>query len=922
MKPIRLTMNAFGPYAGRVELDMERLCSGGLYLICGDTGSGKTMLFDAITYALYGEASGSVRDAAMLRSKYADPKEYTYVEMEFALAGERYTVHRTLGREKEKNGERVLEKSLDAWLRCPDGRVVAKHKDVTAEVCALTGLDRDRFRRTVMIAQGEFRDLLDAKTEERMVILRNIFGTGLYERFANTAKQLAADERKRADLLRQELAGCRMMFDAEGQPELARALEGLPEILPPGLEDAVREAIRRSEEECAALEQRRDAETAETENVRYQLTRAETDVENERRLAAAKKELERAETAFAEAEVRCAETADYKAEAVRCREKAAAVQSRAGEYEELEQLRLALANDEREVRECTAGIDRYEKRIALMESEIERAGEGIARAKEEADGAELWQTERKLVQEEGRRLNAQLERIARYEAIVPEQETENAKYRKAAADTARLQTLYVEEERRYLDGLAGVLAAELREGEPCPVCGSREHPSPAESSGETVTRAGLAKLRAEWDAASKTAEKYAVNAGRLRGIRKQLAEELFAGMDVGESEAEETARILQYKEESSVQYRELAERSRELKRRLEQSEAAKQTLAELSEKLQRYQLLCADERSAREALMKRRDTLTAADEEKRERIALISGRLPYLTLADLKKEAAALTGQAETLEREAETAVRRSAEAAAQVKACQSACDTLAGQLTDSKAGQYEEFRETYLRCSTALAETGTMLVRVSSALEKNRAAAAMLSRISGKLAESESRSALYGQISDTANGNIKGKERIMLETFWQMRLFERILRLANLRLMKMTDGRYELLRRNGAENLRSKSGLDLDVRDHWNGSVRSVRTLSGGESFTASLALALALSDETEAEAGGVKIDAMFIDEGFGSLDETALDMALKVLKSQSVGGRSVGIISHVTGLRDRIERKIVVTKSGGVSRVDIVEG
>ncbi|MBO5256247.1 MAG: SMC family ATPase, partial [Clostridia bacterium] len=411
-----------------------------------------------------------------------------------------------------------------------------------------------------------------------------------------------------------------------------------------------------------------------------------------------------------------------------------------------------------------------------------------------------------------------------------------------------------------------------------------------------------------------------VSAGRLRGVRKQLVEELLGEADIGENE--EAARILQYKEESTAQYRELAERNRELKLRLERSETAKQTMEELSEKLRRYQLLCTDERSARENLVKRRDVLSAADEEKRERIALISGRLPYPTLADLRKEAAALTGQAETLEREAETAVRRSTEAAAQVKACQSACDTLAGQLTESKAGQYEEFRETYLRCSTALAETGTALVRVTSALEKNRAAAAMLGRIAGKLAESERRSILYGQISDTANGNIKGKDRIMLETFWQMRLFERILRLANLRLMKMTDGRYELLRRNSAENLRSKSGLDLDVRDHWNGSIRSVRTLSGGESFTASLALALALSDETEAESGGVKIDAMFIDEGFGSLDETALDMALKVLKSQSVGGRSVGIISHVAGLRDRIDRKIVVTKSGGVSRVEITEG
>ena len=211
--------------------------------------------------------------------------------------------------------------------------------------------------------------------------------------------------------------------------------------------------------------------------------------------------------------------------------------------------------------------------------------------------------------------------------------------------------------------------------------------------------------------------------------------------------------------------------------------------------------------------------------------------------------------------------------------------------------------------------------MRLTSLLEKNRTAAVMLTQTLEKLAESEKRSELYARISDTANGNIKGKDKIMLETFWQMRLFERIIRLANIRLMKMTDGRYELMRKTGAENLRTKSGLELDIRDHWNGSVRSVRTLSGGESFTASLALALALSDETEAESGGVKIDAMFIDEGFGSLDESSLDMALAMLESQSVIGRSVGIISHVAGLRERIGRKIVVTKSGGVSHVDIVE-
>lgn len=920
MKPIRLMMTAFGPYAGRVELDLAKICAGGLYLICGDTGSGKTMLFDAITYALYGEASGNTREAAMLRSKYAEPDEYTAVEMEFDLAGARYTVHRKLGREKMKNGERVLEKSTDAWLRYPDGRIVSKQKDVTAAVCALTGLDRDRFRRTVMIAQGEFRELLDAKTEDRMVILRNIFGTDLYARFSNTAKQLASEERKRAEILRAELTNCKMMFESAGDAELSGKLASLPEFVPPDLGDAVRDALRRMGDECAELEKMRDAERAEADIARYMLTRAETDLENEKRLAAAKVELERAAAELAESEKQCADTADHRAEAVKCREKAAAIQSRAEEYGELERLRVSLAEDEAAVRECTAGVERHTKRIALMEAEIERAGEGLESAKAEADGEERWQAEVKLNREEGRRIALLLERIAQYEAVVPELETENARYAKAVAEKMKLQAAYAESEKRYFDGLAGVLAAELRDGEPCPVCGSVEHPAPAVSSGETVTRAGLAKLRAESEAAAKLAEKYAVRAGNLKGTLEQLETEILT--EAGDSADGGRDAVVRHRTELEEQRRDVMQSYQQAKDKLEQSVAAKQKLTELSEKMVRYQALLTDERAACGNLEKRADALNAADEEKRERIALLSGRLPYETLAELRRDVAELAGRAAELEKAADAAVKRNTDAAARVKSCQAACDTLAGQLTESNAGKYDEFRETCERCGAKLEETNGKLVRMTSLLEKNRAAAVMLTQTAEKLAESEKRSELYGLISDTANGNIKGKDKIMLETFWQMRLFERIIRLANIRLMKMTDGRYELMRKTGAENLRSKSGLELDIRDHWNGSVRSVRTLSGGESFTASLALALALSDETEAESGGVKIDAMFIDEGFGSLDESSLDMALAMLESQSVIGRSVGIISHVAGLRERIGRKIVVTKSGGVSHVNIADG
>ncbi len=922
MKPIRLVMNAFGPYAERVTLDLEDICSGGLYLICGDTGSGKTMLFDAITYALYGEASGSSREAAMLRSKYADAGEYTFVEMEFSMAGGRYVVHRKLGREKIKNGEHVFEKSTDAWLQYPDGRLVTKQKDVTAAVCALTGLDRDRFRRTVMIAQGEFRELLYAKTDERMLILRNIFGTDLYARFSDTAKQLASEEKKRADVFRQELAnGRRMLGDfAEGNAALTEKLNALPAFIAPDLEEMLRDALIRKEEECAEVGKRRETETAETDIARYMLTRAENDRENEKRLEEKKVELERAEHLLAETEKLCADVDVWREEAVKCREKAAAVQSMAGEYTELEQVRDALAEVEKEADECTAKIAWQDKRIPKMETEVERIGQEIERAKAEADGAERWQAEKKLAQEDGKRLGEQLERIARYEKLLPELAAERTRYEKYSTEKMRLQSLYAEEEKRYFDGLAGFLAEGLREGEPCPVCGSTEHPAPAKASGETVTRAGLTKLRAESEGAAKSAEKYAVRVGNLRGTLDQLGAEILSGTE--KTPEEDTGKtIAQYKIQLEEEHRAMLERYAVAQERLENAVTAKRTVEELGEKTERYRARLTDEKAAREGFVKRLEVLNASAEEKRERIVMLAGRLPYGSLAELREEAASLLGRASELEKNADAAVRRHTDAAAQVRACIAARDTIAGQLEESCAGKYEEFRETYDRCSATLATTNEEFVRLTASMEKGRAASAVLAQVLGKLAESEKRSALYAQIADTANGNIKGKDKIMLETFWQMRLFERILRLANLRLMKMTDGRYELVRKVGAENLRTKSGLELDIRDHWNGSLRSVRTLSGGESFTASLALALALSDETEAESGGVKIDAMFIDEGFGSLDENSLDMALAVLESQSVVGRSVGIISHVAGLRERIERKIVVTRSGGVSDVKIVE-
>lgn len=915
MKPVKLTMNAFGPYAGRVELPLEELCSGGLYLICGDTGSGKTMIFDAMTYALYGEASGNMREASMLRSKYAERDEYTFVELEFELAGARYTVHRKLGRERVKKGEVVLEKSSDAWLLYPDGHTVAKQKDVTAAICTLTGLDRDQFRRTVMIAQGEFRELLNARTEERTVILRNIFGTDLYDRFSKTASGLASEERVRVERLREELDGQKRLFDTGGDAELAERLSTVSGSAE--LDCLLREAIRSTEEECSRLSERCEVLRAEDDRLRHMLARAETDRETEGRLERARLELDGARVELTEAEARCAEVVSGRAEAVRLRERAAAIRSRSEEYGERESLRSSLAADEEELKECTVERERHERRLTRTEEEIKNISKLLEVARDEAAAEEHWQAEVRLIDEEERRVGQLLERIARYDEVYPRFKRESERYVRLREESVRLQEMYSEWTRLYFDGLAGVLSAELKEGERCPVCGSTEHPSPAVAVGESagVTKAKLAKLRAEKDNAEHSFGECAESVGSLRGTLGQLEEQLLGKVadDNGES-------MQKRRSELSEERREVAERGRNARERLAAAVEAKKTLTELSEKSERYLAALEKEREACAELERRSEALSTSNEVRRERIALLDGRLPYGSLEDMQNEAEGLLRHAKELEEEVELSTRRSNEAAARVKSCQATCDTLGGQLVDSYAGRYEELLSSSKESAARLAETERSHIKKAELLSAGRFAAEQIVRSASRLEEAEGRLGLYVQIADTANGNVRGKERIMLETFWQLRLFERIVRRANVRLMRMTEGRYELLRRAGAGNLRSKSGLELDICDHWNGSIRSVQTLSGGESFTASLALALALSDETESEAGGVKIDAMFIDEGFGSLDDGALDMALTVLESQSVAGRSVGIISHVSGLKERIPRRIVVTRSGGISNAAVI--
>ncbi len=805
MRPVKLTLSAFGPYAGVTTLELDRLGRSGLYLITGDTGAGKTTIFDAIAFALYGEASGAWREPAMLRSQYAAPDAETWVELVFTYAGKTYTVRRNPEYPRPaKRGSGTVTQPADAVLTLPDGRVIAKVKEVNAALLEILGVDRDQFSQTAMIAQGDFQRLLMADTKERQAIFRELFQTGRYQVLQDRLRAEAAGlERRCADAKRglvQYLAGVRCDPEDLLFPEIRRVRAGEMPV----------------DESTAAIRGLIAADEASQEAVNGGLS------ELDAALAAIDGALGRAQE----------------------KEKAAAA---------LEQARKEQAGAEKRREELTVSLEDARAR----RKELEAAGRQLAQWEKEREQAEVRRAE----------LSGLSGALAGLERSGEQLRRAQEGYQAARTAAQQARDDYQIKYRAFLDAQAGILAEGLTDGQPCPVCGAVEHPNPARRPASAPTEAQLKAAEAAQAtaqdrerAASQTAGQYAGQLVAQREAAAGLVERLLPGCpleDAKEQAVEELDRL-----KAAIAERDALIRSE---------------LARLAPKAQ-----------AGRPLPRRELTLSALTEALD--TALEEARA---ALAQQEKRCSALQGQIGQLERQIAEApeVDLSAERARR--------EALAAE----RDGLNARLRELHAR------------------LTANRESLDNIGRASAELAGLEKRWGWVKALADTANGTLRGKEKLMLETYIQTAWFDRVLRRANTRLMVMSGGQYELERRGTAAGLRSQSGLELDVIDHYNGTRRSVRTLSGGESFQASLSLALGLADAVQSSAGGIRLDAMFVDEGFGSLDEEALDKAIRALSDLAQGDRLVGVISHVAELKDRIDKQIVVTKDRtGGSRARII--
>ena len=911
MRPLTLTLSAFGPYAGQITLALEQLGKNGLYLIRGDTGAGKTSIFDAIAFALYGEASGDQREAAMFRSQYAAPDTPTFVELTFESAGKTYRVRRVpeYTRPAKRGGGVTLQRA-EAELTMPDGRVVTRVKEVGQAVREIVGVDREQFAQIAMIAQGDFLKLLVASTEERMRIFRQIFHTGRYQKLQAALKdQLAALSRARDKLrdgLMQAVGSARYPADSVLGQRLADAQAG--RLLLQETAALLDEIVR---QDSAAQEAGRRA----LERLDKQIGQAARTLGQARELAAARTQLR-----DAQAKRQAIQQEMEKAGAAR-----AALAARKPEREALAQQAAALAEEVRRHEACSrldqaleAAQKRYTagcaaqaacaKQLTDLADQQAAARAGQERLADSAIRAEKQRAEHAALLEEQRAFNGLSRDLDAVAASARQYARVQKDYLAAAQSAEAAQGRYQQMNRAFLDEQAGILALGLQDGAPCPVCGACSHPRPAQVTLGAPREADLEQAKQQAAAALDEAGRLSAEAGQLRGALEarraglqQRAREL-----LGDVPCEEMA------EQIAAAGAALRDRLAACKSALDQAQQDMRQLDQFGHTLrtleQAVQQAQARQAAAQQAIARAEQDTQHLARQKQE----LADGLRYPDQAAARRAAQQTKDTIQDLDRRTEQAEQAYQACKSQADALEGTIAALAGQLEHAPEIDMETIQAELEACNARRRALEDGQTARAARLDRNQDALRALETHGAALAEAEQKWGWVKSLADTAGGQLVGREKIMLETYVQMTYFDRILARANTRLMVMSRGQYELKRRAQAENNRRQSGLELDVVDHYNGSVRSVKTLSGGESFQAALSLALGLSDEVQSAAGGVQLDVMFVDEGFGSLDEEALEQAVRALSDLSGGNRLIGIISHVEALARRIDRQIVVTKHG----------
>ncbi|MEG1947184.1 MAG: SMC family ATPase [Lachnospiraceae bacterium] len=914
MRPTKLTISAFGPYAGNTIFDLEKLGTKGLYLITGDTGAGKTTIFDAIAYALYGEASGGVRDTSLFRSKYADAETPTFVELAFEYSRKQYVVRRNPEYERPaKRGVGFTLQKADAELYFPDGRVVVKLKEVNAAIKEILGVDRSQFTQIAMIAQGEFLKLILATTEDRQKIFRDIFGTRYYQILQDKLKLESAELGKNCENLRnsvkQYIEGAACKEDDILEPQLLKAKDSQLTITDTVV--LIDKLICQDENESKVI-------GSEITKAEKEISKITTDLGKAEEIDRAKKALKDTETALQEKQPLQKQLADkLEAEKLKLAEREqlfaqiTTLKNELSDYTKLLVIQKTISKKKISWKESENKLGAITNLIAEIEERIKADKAQLALWKESPMHLQQLKQKKEKLEEQKEAMRELRKEIKEIKCLEGNLEIAQNNYKQLSERAENYRMDYNQKYKAYLDEQAGLLARTLRTGEECPVCGSIHHPAPATVTVSAPSKEELEIAKKKEETADKEAAAQSQTAAALRAQRESKQEMLIksSATILGNCPFEDMEHTLTIKENDMTA--ELKQNAKELvdtKEKVTLHISLEESIPKLEAQLKGKMKEQSDFKSSLAALGSEINAQTESYEQ-------LKLTLKYGDEKEAKNALDVLENKAAFLKKSYEDAEKENSKIIVQVKELEGKIKALREQLKDVKTTNSGELQERKKELLDKKTVWSNQLEKITVRLGRNGHTLEGIKKQSEILEQTECKYSWMKALSNTANGTISGKEKIMLETYIQMTYFDRIIARANTRFMGMSNGQYELKRRIEATNNRSQSGLELDVIDHYNGSERSVKTLSGGESFKASLSLALGLSDEVQASAGGIKLDTMFVDEGFGSLDDESLKQAINTLIGLSEGNRLIGIISHVSELKEKIDKQIVVRKekSGG---------
>ena len=896
MKPINLTISAFGPYKDKVVIDFTKLGENGIFLITGDTGAGKTSIFDAISFAVFGEVSGSNRPIQSIRSDFADPETETFVELEFLHKNKIYKILRNPTYEKpKKKGDGFTKKTADASLEFDD-KVVTGIKNVDTKIEEILGINAKQFKQIAMLAQGEFLKILFAESKDRTEIFRKIFDTNIYNLIAKKLKEkLKENEDNLKELKNSFITNtANILWSVENKVDISA--KDLNEVDIATVVEVLKSEIKNNEAENIKLQEKilkKEQEiNVDEENIKKQ-EELNIKIKNYNELLKKQIEYKQQEKEIEELKTKISKNQKAK-ERIKPKEEKVKNQE-----EQIQRLEKDLENLNTKIIDGQKKEKEHNTKIEL----VNKIGEIY---KEYCNCVEIKD---ELLEKANR-----LKNIEKLELKKAEQVKE---YTKIENEYKVMNVDYLEKEDEFFKEQAGILAEKLEENKPCPVCGSIEHPKIAQKSVSVLTKQELDVLKKSLENKQK---------------EKQLKQE-----ECIKTNSQINTLVEEFKDDSNEEFN--LEKFKnlirdEFNKNKEKLEINEKMISEEYNKLSLNTLVLKEfdfekfKDGVIEAINLEKNELIkdqTIQEEKNKQLLEGKTKLKEYN-EEYSKELLNLGFKTEEeyknvliADKEIENLQKYVEQFNTNVTVNNTKILEIEKEVKDKQKLDLTESKAKLIKAKNELEEERKVHIQAKGKLDNNTRIYNLLTENSKELKKKMKDFLIYDELNRTANGTLPGKKRIEFEQYVQATYFDMVILEANKRLAKMTENRYWLVRKEEPEKISDKVGLDLEVVDNYNGKKRDVKSLSGGEAFKAALSLALGLSDVIQSYSGGVVIDTLFIDEGFGSLDTESREQAINTLSLLIDNNKLIGIISHVTELKERIDKKIIVTKTNDGSKIEI---